>query len=213
MRDGRGQIAYQGAVPFLSTNDATYTSEGVIKVPDAQPDQLGFIGLFWPTAVPNAQGKVVSAFPAAWNPQVALFAFKGDLGLSNGAPQSVYKLETGKLKPIVMGNKTKPLAVGQTQTLPGGAGSVTFDGYKQWISLQVNHDPGRVPALVAGLIAILGIVTSFLVRRRRVWVRASAARRRAYGGRGRRADARRCHAGVRRDRRAALRSRPQPRNP
>ncbi len=173
VRDGRGQIAYQGAVPFLSTDDATYTSEGVIKVPDAQPDQLGFIGLFWPTAVPNAQGKVVSAFPAAWNPQVALFAFKGDLGLSNGAPQSVYKLETGKLKPIVMGNKTKPLAVGQTQTLPGGAGSVTFNGYKQWVSLQVNHDPGRVPALAAGIIAILGIVTSFLVRRRRVWVRAS----------------------------------------
>jgi cytochrome c biogenesis protein len=174
VRDGHGQVAYQGAVPFLSTDDATYTSEGVIKVPDAQPDQLGFIGLFWPTAVPNAQGKVVSAFPAAWNPQVALFAFKGDLGLSNGAPQSVYKLETGKLKPIVMGNKTKPLAVGQTETLPGGAGSVTFNGYKQWISLQVNHDPGRVPALTAGLIAILGIVTSFLVRRRRLWVRATA---------------------------------------
>jgi cytochrome c biogenesis protein len=174
VRDGKGQVAYQGAVPFLSTDDATYTSEGVIKVPDAQPDQLGFIGLFWPTAVPNSQGKVVSAFPAAWNPQVALFAFKGDLGLSNGAPQSVYKLETGKLKPIVMGSKVKPLAAGQTETLPGGAGSVTFDGYKQWVSLQVNHDPGRVPALAAGIVAIMAIITSFLVRRRRVWVRARA---------------------------------------
>jgi cytochrome c biogenesis protein len=175
VRDGRGQVAYQGSAPFLSMNEATYMSEGVIKVPDAQPEQLGFIGLFWPTAVPDEHGKVVSAFPAAWNPQVVLFAFKGDLGLSNGAPQSVYKLETGKLKPIVMGSKTKPLAVGQTLTLPGGAGSVTFNGYKQWVSLQVNHDPGRVPALAAGIIAILGIVTSFLVRRRRVWVRARAA--------------------------------------
>jgi cytochrome c biogenesis protein len=173
VRDGHGQVAYQGAVPFLATNEATYTSEGVIKVPDAQPEQLGFIGLFWPTAAPDAQGKVVSVFPAAWNPEVALFAFKGDLGLSNGAPQSVYKLETGKLKPLLMGSAVKPLAVGQTQKLPGGAGSVTFNGYKQWISLQVNHDPGRVPALTAGIIAIMGIVTSFLVRRRRVWVRAS----------------------------------------
>ncbi|GAA4606094.1 cytochrome c biogenesis protein ResB [Actinoallomurus liliacearum] len=175
VRDGKGQVAFQGAVPFLPTNEATYASEGVIKVPDAQPDQLGFIGLFWPTAVPNQQGKVVSAFPAAWNPQVALFAFKGDLGLSNGAPQSVYRLETAKLKPILMGNKVKPLAAGQTLQLPGGAGSVTFDGYRQYVTLQVNHDPGRVPALAAGIVAIAGIVTSFLVRRRRVWVRATAA--------------------------------------
>jgi cytochrome c biogenesis protein len=172
VRDGKGQVAFQGAVPFLPTNEATYASEGVIKVPDAQPDQLGFIGLFWPTAVPDPQGKVTSAFPAAWNPQVALFAFKGDLGLSNGAPQSVYKLDTAKLKPLVMGNKTKPLAIGQSETLPGGAGSITFDGYRQYITMQVNHDPGRVPALAAGIVAILGIITSFLVRRRRVWVRA-----------------------------------------
>ncbi|MCO5994522.1 cytochrome c biogenesis protein ResB [Actinoallomurus rhizosphaericola] len=175
VKDGKGQVAFQGAVPFLPTNEATYASEGVIKVPDAQPDQLGFIGLFWPTAVPNQQGKVVSAFPAAWNPQVALFAFKGDLGLSNGAPQSVYRLETAKLKPLLMGNKVKPLAVGQTLQLPSGAGSVTFDGYRQYVTIQVNHDPGRVPALAAGIVAIMGIVTSFLVRRRRVWVRAKAA--------------------------------------
>ncbi|GLY79901.1 cytochrome c biogenesis protein ResB [Actinoallomurus iriomotensis] len=174
VRDGKGQIAFQGAVPFLPMNEATYASEGVVKVPDAQPDQLGFIGLFWPTAVPDAQGKVTSAFPAAWNPQVALFAFKGDLGLSNGAPQSVYRLDTAKLKPLLMGNKVKPLAVGNTETLPGGAGSITFNGYRQYITLQVNHDPGRVPALAAGIVAILGIVTSFLVRRRRVWVRARA---------------------------------------
>jgi cytochrome c biogenesis protein len=175
VRDGKGQVAFQGAVPFLPMDEATFSSEGVIKVPDAQPDQLGFIGLFWPTAAPDRQGKVISAFPAAWNPQVALFAFKGDLGLSNGAPQSVYKLETAKMKPIVMGSKTKPLAIGQSETLPGGAGSVTFTGYRQWVSLQVNHDPGRVPALAAGIVAILGIITSFLVRRRRVWVRARTA--------------------------------------
>lgn len=175
VRDGKGQVAFSGAVPFLPMNEATYTSQGVIKVPDAQPEQLGFIGLFWPTAVPNAQGKVTSAFPAAWNPQVALFAFKGDLGLTSGAPQSVYRLDAAKMKPLVMGNKVKPLAVGQTETLPGGAGSVTFDGYRQYISMQINHDPGRMPALAAGIVAILGIVTSFLVRRRRVWVRASAA--------------------------------------
>jgi cytochrome c biogenesis protein len=175
VHDGKGQVAFSGNVPFLPEDESTYTSEGVIKVPDAQPEQLGFVGLFWPTAAPDAQGKVTSVFPAAWNPQVALFGFRGDLGLTSGVPQSDYKLETARMKPLVMGTKTKPLVVGQTETLPGGLGSVTFDGYRQYITLQINHDPGRVPALAAGIIAILGIVTSFLVRRRRVWVRARAA--------------------------------------
>jgi cytochrome c biogenesis protein len=56
--------------------------------------------------------------------------------------------------------------------LPEGAGSVTFTGYREWVSLQVNHDPGRTPALLAGLVAIGAIVTTFSVRRRRMWVRA-----------------------------------------
>ncbi|GAA2115079.1 cytochrome c biogenesis protein ResB [Actinomadura alba] len=174
VRDGKGQIAFEGAVPFLPMEQRTFTSEGVIKVPDAQPKQLGFIGVFWPTAVADAQGKAMSAFPGAANPMVALQAFAGDLGLDSGTPQSVYKLEgiPDRLKP--MKNEVKPLRVGETLTLPDGAGSITFTGHKEWISLAVNDDPGRLPALAAAVIAILGIATSFLVRRRRVWVRARA---------------------------------------
>src|SRR5262249_25030805 len=63
VRDGNGQVAYEGAVPFLPMEQATFTSEGVIKVPDAKPTQLGFIGVFWPTAVANAEGRAVSAYP------------------------------------------------------------------------------------------------------------------------------------------------------
>ena len=40
--------------------------------------------------------------------------------------------------------------------------------------MSVNHDPGRIPALIAAVLAVLGVATSFMVRRRRVWVRASA---------------------------------------
>jgi cytochrome c biogenesis protein len=175
VRDGKGQIAYEGAVPFLPMEQRTFTSEGVIKVPDAQPTQLGFIGVFWPTAVADAQGRAVSAFPGAANPMVALQGFAGDLGLDSGTPQSVYKLEgiPDRLKPIK--TAVKPLRVGETLTLPGGAGAVTFTGYKEYISLAINDDPGRLPALAAAVIAILGIATSFLVRRRRVWVRARTA--------------------------------------
>ena len=32
------------------------------------------------------------------------------------------------------------LRVGQTKTFPNGV-SVTFDGWKPWVSLQVSHDP------------------------------------------------------------------------
>jgi cytochrome c biogenesis protein len=175
VRDGKGQIAFEGAVPFLPMENRTLTSEGVIKVPDARPEQLGFMGVFWPTAVANAQGKAVSAYPGAANPMVALQGFQGDLGLDSGTPQSVYRLEgiPTRLKPIKA--PVKPLKPGDTLTLPDGAGSITFTGYKEWISLAINHDPGRLPALGAAVIAILGIATSFLVRRRRVWVRVRAA--------------------------------------
>jgi cytochrome c biogenesis protein len=173
VRDGKGNVAFQGAVPFLPNEERTFTSEGVIKVPDAQPSQLGFIGLFWPTAAPDRTGRTtVSAFPAPLNPMVALFPFKGDLGLDSGVPQSVYKLEAAKMQRIDV--KPRPLKAGETVTLPGGAGSITYTGYKQWVSLAINHDPGRAPALIAAVVAIFGIVASFLVRRRRVWVRASA---------------------------------------
>jgi cytochrome c biogenesis protein len=172
VRDGKGDVAFQGPVPFLPTEENTFTSEGVIKVPDAQPQQLGFIGLFWPTAAPDGKGRTtVSAFPAPLNPMVALFPFKGDLGLDSGVPQSVYKLEAAKMRRINV--RPRPLRIGETVTLPDGAGSITYTGYREWVSLAVNHDPGRGPALVAAVIAILGIVVSFLVRRRRVWVRAA----------------------------------------
>lgn len=175
VRDGKGNVAFQGSVPFLPLEEKTFTSEGVVKVPDAQPDQLGFYAVFFPAAAPDPKtGQVVSVGPQAVNPVVSVVPFKGNLGLDGGTPQSVYKLEGlgTTLKPL---SKAQGLTVGKTLTLPGGAGSITLDGYRQWVSLAINHDPGRVPALVSALLAILGVVVNFLIRRRRVWVRASAA--------------------------------------
>ncbi|GII81329.1 cytochrome c biosynthesis protein [Sphaerisporangium rufum] len=172
--DGKGEVAFDGPVPCLTADQATYTSECVIKVPDARPEQLGFLVRFLPTTVPAQDGTYVSVFPGAANPTAQVFAFSGDLGLGSGRPQSVYRLETDRLKPLVMGNKTKPLAVGETLALPSGAGSVQLTGVREWITLQVAHDPGRVPALVAAGLAVLGLVLSLTVRRRRVWVRLGA---------------------------------------
>ena len=72
VRDGNGDVAYKGPVVFLP-QDASFASFGVIKVPDAAPEQLGFEGLFLPTygftmargpfAVPRRPGS--AALPGA----------------------------------------------------------------------------------------------------------------------------------------------------
>ncbi|TDD71829.1 cytochrome c biogenesis protein ResB [Actinomadura darangshiensis] len=175
VRDAKGNVAFQDTVPFLEMEPRNMTSEGVIKVPDAQPDQLAFYAILWPTAVASEDGKqIVSAFPGPIRPVVTVTSFKGDIGLDTGTPQSVYKLEgVGKtLRPVKGGQKL--LEPGESFKLPDGSGTITFDGLKEWTSLSVNRDPGRIPALLAAILAVLGVATSFMVRRRRVWVRASA---------------------------------------
>jgi cytochrome c biogenesis protein len=66
------------------------------------------------------------------------------------------------------------LAQGQSLKLPGGQGTITFTGYVPWVSLAITHDPGQLPALICGIAALGGLLLSFMIRRRRVFVRASA---------------------------------------
>jgi cytochrome c biogenesis protein len=167
--DGSGRVVFDGAVPFVPVEQAGLTSEGVVKVPDARPEQLGFAGVFLPSAI-DVRGQLASAFPAPLNPAVSLVCYAGNLGMNSGAPQSVYELNTADLRKLPL--KPRPLAPGQSMTLPGGAGKVTFTGYRQWISLAITYDPGRVPALIAGMMALAGLLLSFFVHRRRVFVRA-----------------------------------------
>ncbi|MDP9863506.1 MULTISPECIES: cytochrome c biogenesis protein ResB [Streptosporangium] len=174
--DGKGQVAFDGPVPCLVAQPANFTSECVIKVPDAQPEQLGLLVAFRPTTVPM-NGDWVSVFPGAANPTAQVYgAFAGDLGMKDGRPQSVYELDPTslkKMKPLVM--KADPLAVGKKLDLPGGMGSIEFTGVKEWIALQIAYDPGRMPAFVASALAVVGLVLSLTVRRRRVWVRLKGA--------------------------------------
>ena len=167
--DGRGKVVYDQATPFLPADQATYLSEGVVKAPDAKPDQLGFAGVFLPTAV-DLSGQLESAFPAALEPAVSMIAYRGNLGENSGVSQSVYQLNTTGMQRV--GTAQQVLTPGQTMKLPNGEGRLTFVGYKQWISIQVTHDPGQVPALISGVVALAGLVLSFLVRRRRIFVRA-----------------------------------------
>jgi cytochrome c biogenesis protein len=170
--DGAGRVVFNQAVPFLAADTATYLSEGVVKVPNADPQQLGFIGVFLPTAVDQG-GQLQSAFPAALNPAVSLVSYAGNLGLNSGVPQSVYQLNTSGMHRLDVA--PRPLAPGQSIRLPDGYGTLTFTGYTQWISLAITYDPGQLPALISAMAALAGLLLSFFVRRRRVFVRARAA--------------------------------------
>jgi cytochrome c biogenesis protein len=61
---------------------------------------------------------------------------------------------------------------GQSLKLPGGRGTITFTGYVPWVSLAITHDPGQLPALICGIAALGGLLLSFTIRRRRIFVRA-----------------------------------------
>ncbi len=173
VRDGQGNIAHSGAGVFLPL-DSSFTSFGVIKAPDAKPTQLGFEGYFFPTAAMTSQGQPYSSFPGAKNPVLVLTGYTGDLGLDTGVPQSVYVLDKTKLSALTTTDGQPHvflLRMGQTVKLPDGAGSITFNGLKPWVQLQVSQEPGKIIPLVGVLSAITGLLFSLFIRPRRTWIR------------------------------------------
>jgi len=175
VRDAAGLVLYRQATPFLA-QDNFYTSVGAVKVPAASPQMLGFSGFFLPTADPALANGPVSEFPALKNPELVLSVWEGDL-FPGGRSQSVYTLNTSELTPVRRSDGQPlliRLAPGQTVTLPDGRGTITFDSVGRFAGLSVRSDPGKGLTLAAALLTIAGLVASLLVRRRRVFVRASA---------------------------------------
>jgi cytochrome c biogenesis protein len=170
--DARGQVVYDQPTPFISSGSGNFLSQGVVKVPDAQPEQLGFSGVFVPTAV-QVGGVLESAFPAADNPAVSLIAYAGNLGENGDVTQSVYQMDTAGMHQLTADPQL--LVPGQSLKLPDGQGTITFTGYVPWVSLAITHDPGQLPALICGIAALGGLLLSFMVRRRRVFVRVRAS--------------------------------------
>ena len=172
-------MVFSGPVPFVPVETSGLTSDGAIKVPDAIPSSSASPGCSCrPRWMPD--GQLESAFPAALRPMVSLVAYAGNLGMNSGPSQSVYSLNTAGLRRLPVA--PRPLAIGQSMKLPNGLGTLTYTGYRQWISLAITYDPGQLPALISGIAVLGGLLLSFLVRRRRVFVRASGR----PGGRDRR---------------------------
>ncbi|MFJ8541131.1 cytochrome c biogenesis protein ResB [Streptomyces sp. NPDC093586] len=181
VKDAKGNVVMDREATALLPQDANVTSSGAVMIRDGYRnaqgvrEQLGFSAVFVPTFAGEGQGTMFSQFPALINPRLALNAYHGDLGVDAGTPKSVYQLDTRKLKQFKdsEGNPfARRLAIGETMTLPNGAGTVTFDGVKEWANFQVTRQPASGWALAGAVVAILGLAGSLFIQRRRVWVRA-----------------------------------------
>ena len=128
--------------------DGNFTSNGVLKIPDASPSQLGFIARFLPTSSVDEELGPISTFPAAERPAVYMSAWKGDLGLDEGKPQSVFRLDTADMEQVGL----RALEPGQTWKLPDGLGSVRFDGFEEFATFSVARDPGKGLALASVIV-------------------------------------------------------------
>ncbi|MGQ0577032.1 MAG: cytochrome c biogenesis protein ResB [Pseudonocardia sp.] len=158
---------------LLSEGATKFTRPGLTDDEQRRTTQLAVTGLFAPT---SSGGKLVtSVFPELRNPEVAVDVLRGDLGLDDGRGQSIFsvdaaQVESGALVRVARAN----LRPGQEVRLDDGT-TVRFDGVRDWVSLQVSHDPGQLAVLVFAVAALGGLAVSLAVRRRRFWVRLTPA--------------------------------------
>ncbi|MFM1767401.1 MAG: hypothetical protein RIR81_782 [Actinomycetota bacterium] len=174
--DGEGNIAFSGPSVFLP-QDANMTSLGVIKVPDALPEQVGIIAFFYPTAEQLESGAYTSIYPDPIDPLLSMNVYSGDLGLDEGIPKNVFALDTENLEVVASRqgpNDPIQLRIGETVELPNDLGKVRFDGLLRFASLDVAYNPGGVWVLFFAMLSLFSMGLSLLTPRRRIWVRRNS---------------------------------------
>ncbi|WP_375388438.1 cytochrome c biogenesis protein ResB [uncultured Amnibacterium sp.] len=173
VKNADGSVAFQGAVPF-QPQDTLMTSLGVVKVPDTtdQRKQIGMVGFLYPTAAERTDGSFASIFPSAGTQSLlSMQVFEGDVGLNSGTPKNVYELDTSGMKEVMGIKDPLQLRIGQTRTLPDGLGSVTLDGITRFAAFDIHHDPSQGLVALFVALAVIGLIASLLVPRRRLWVK------------------------------------------
>jgi cytochrome c biogenesis protein len=173
VRDGNGNIAASGPVPFLP-QDSSFLSFGVVKAQDAQPAGIGLEGLFYPTYYTTSEGDPATLMGDDNNPLLSMLVYSGNLSMDSGPSQSIYVLDKSQADQVESDGKPFRLdiAPGQTVELPDGLGSVTFEGVEPWVRIQISKSPGQRIALGGVVLALIGLLGSLFIRPRRVWVRA-----------------------------------------
>ncbi|MET4783474.1 cytochrome c biogenesis protein ResB [Glaciihabitans sp. UYNi722] len=190
VKDPTGKVVFSEKVPFLP-QDANLTSLGIVKIADGLSSQVGMRALLYPTAVKDSAGASASNNPDLYNPELALVVYKGDLGIDKGVPTSSYSLNTDKMTEIAgpgIDAATIRLKPGETATIPGGLGSVTFENaapksdaknlqlsVPRFVSLDVHRDPTQGWVLFFAILVLGGLLTSLFIPRRRVWVKVIEA--------------------------------------
>jgi cytochrome c biogenesis protein len=95
--------------------------------------------------------------------------------LDEGVPRNVYALDVSEMNEVAGRNADNPglvLAPGERAEIPGGYGSVSFDGLTRYAAFDIAHNPGGFWILLSSLVALGGLIVSLLIPRRRVWVKA-----------------------------------------
>ncbi|HIZ97759.1 MAG TPA: cytochrome c biogenesis protein ResB [Candidatus Janibacter merdipullorum] len=174
VKDAEGEVLYKGATPFMA-QDGNYRSTGAVKVGAAsEPEQFGFVGLFLPTATIDEEQGPISVFPDTRAPALALSLYSGEL-YPDGRPQSVFTLDTESMSKVETTDGQDQLRLwlepGDEEELPGGRGTISFDGIERYAGFSVRHDPGKELTLVSALLALGGLIATLTIKRRRVFVR------------------------------------------
>lgn len=180
IRNAEGDIVYSESMPFIPQEDINLTSLGVIKVPygitrDGEQTQVGLRGFFYPTQAKLDTGAYTSVFPDLKNPVLTLDVFVGDLGIDSGIAQSVYKLDTDNMEQLTgraVDKKSLELDLGETLDLPDGMGTISFENAPRYAAFDVMYNPAQMWILISALAAVLGLLSSLFVPRRRMWVKA-----------------------------------------
>ena len=179
VRNPAGDVVFREDVEFLP-QDANMTSQGVIKIADGlsengAPTQLGMVGFFYPTAATLHTGALTSAYPALANPVLTLWVYAGDLGINDGTARNVYALDPSEMTQLAggtSGTDALQLEPGKTVDLPDGMGTISFDAAPRYASFDVMRNPAQQWVLISALAAVLGLLSSLFVPRRRMWVKA-----------------------------------------
>jgi len=119
--------------------DGSLISQGAVKITDPPgwtglditQHQLAIVGLFAPTATVH-NGIMTSSFPAAHNPGVAVEIYRGDLGLAQGQPQSVFAIDTRQVTMGALVNRSAAICCRGSRcdwmTAPGSPSPVSTNG-------------------------------------------------------------------------------------